>query len=207
MGNIKRRFASHYPDLFVYLPCHAVHPHDHMVAKIFLRWLPAWATPNRITALRVALTPAVVLIILFSHYLTGVLLFLLVALTDVLDGSLARTRSQITRFGMMFDPLADKLLVGSMVLVLVFRHFNFWLGFAILGVEVIFIVSALYSYKLKNARMANLWGKIKMLLQVAAICAVLLALVFDVPYLFTAAAWIFGLAIGFAVVSLFAHGI
>ncbi|MBI5222765.1 MAG: CDP-alcohol phosphatidyltransferase family protein [Candidatus Magasanikbacteria bacterium] len=200
-------FTVKYPDLFAYLPAGSIHPHDQLVARVFLRWLPAWVTPNRLTALRIILTPAVVLIILFSHYLTGVFLFLLAAFTDVLDGSLARTRNKITKFGMMLDPLADKLLVGSMVLILVFRHFNFWLGFAILGVEAAFIASALYSYKLNNVRMANLWGKIKMLLQVAAVCVILLALVFDIQYLFTAAAWIFGLAIGFAVVSLFAHGI
>lgn len=200
-------FIDKYPDLFTYLPAVATHPHDQLVAKIFLQRLPNWITPNRITGLRVALTPAVVLIILFGHYITGVVLFLLVAFTDVLDGSLARTRDKITKFGILFDPLADKLLVGSMVLILVFRSFNFWLGFAILGIEAAFIASALYSYKLKNVRMANLWGKIKMLLQVTAVCLILLALVFNISYLFTAAAWIFGLAIGFAVVSLFAHGI
>ncbi|MBI4992659.1 MAG: CDP-alcohol phosphatidyltransferase family protein [Candidatus Magasanikbacteria bacterium] len=200
-------FTAKYPDLFTYMPAKNIFPHDQLVSKVFLRWLPTWVTPNRLTGLRIVLTPAVVLIILFGHYITGVVLFLLVAFTDVLDGSLARTRDKITKFGILFDPLADKLLVGSMVLILVFRKFNFWLGFAVLGMEVAFVASALYSYKLKNVRMANLWGKIKMFLQVVAVCLILLALVLNISYLFTAAAWIFGLAIGFAVVSLFAHGI
>lgn len=157
---------------------------------------------------RILLTPAVFFLILYVQYEVGVALFLLTAFTDAIDGSMARTRNQITRFGILFDPLADKLLIGSMVLLLVFRYFNFWLGFTILGIEIIFIVGAAISkIKFKNTRMANLWGKIKMLLQVLAVFVTLLALLLDFPILLTVAAWMFGLAIGFAILSLFTHGI
>lgn len=208
MGRIKY-FVEKHPDLFTYLPADEVHPHDHWLARVFFRFLPKGVfTPNRVTAFRVFATPVVFLIILYGHYKLGVLCFVLVAFTDAIDGSMARIRNQVTRFGMMFDPLADKLLIGSMVLILVFKHFNFWLGFVILGLEIIFIITALVgTYKFKTVKMANGWGKIKMTLQVFAVCLTLFALVWQIPYLLTAAAWVFGLAIGFAVVSLFAQGI
>ena len=61
--------------------------------------------------------------------------------------------------------------------------------------------------KFKKEIMANRWGKMKMLFQVIATFVTLLALLLDFPYFFTLAAWIFGLAIGFAILSLFKHGI
>ena len=135
-------------------------------------------------------------------------MFLVVAFTDALDGSLARTRGQITKFGMMFDPLADKLLVGSMVIILVFEYFNVWLGLAILGIEILFMALALVSsYHFKTVRMANIWGKIKMISQVSAVSLTLLAIFFSSPILFNVAAWIFGIGLGFALISLFSHGI
>lgn len=207
MGRINY-FVQHHPDLFEYLKADEVHPHDHLLEKTILRFFPNSITPNRVTAFRILATPAVFLLILFGYYDIGIIAFLLVAFTDAIDGSLARTRDQVTRFGMLFDPLADKLLIGSMVLLLVFRHFDFWLGFSVLFIEIIFILSALVSkYTFKTVRMANIWGKIKMVLQVSAVFATLLGLLLDFPLFFTAAAWLFGLAIGFAIVSLFSYGV
>jgi CDP-diacylglycerol--glycerol-3-phosphate 3-phosphatidyltransferase len=207
MGRINY-FITHHPDLFTYLPADEVHPHDRLLERIILKFLPESVTPNRVTMFRVLATPAVFLLILLGWYRLGIVAFLLVAFTDAIDGSLARTRNKITKFGMLFDPLADKFLIGSMVLLLVFQHFDFWLGFSVLLIEIVFILSALVStYKFKTVRMANVWGKTKMILQVLAVFVTLLALLFDYPQLFTAAAWLFGLAIGFAVVSLFSFGI
>jgi len=176
--------------------------------KMVLRFLPGSITPNQVTIFRIAMTPVVFFLILYDLYALGALVFLITAFTDAIDGSLARTKNKITKFGMMFDPLADKLLIGSMVILLVFRYFNFWLGMVILGIEIVFIMTALFSgYRLKKIRMANGWGKIKMLLQVLAVFMTLIALLLDFPQLLTLATWIFGLAIGFALLSLFSHGI
>ena len=109
---------------------------------------------------------------------------------------------------MMFDPLADKLLIGSMVILLVFEYFNIFLGLAILGIEIIFMALALVSsYRFKTVRMANIWGKIKMVSQVSAVCLTLLAIFLASPVLLNIAAWIFGVGLGFALISLFSHGI
>jgi len=208
MGRIKY-FVEKHPKLFEYLKSEEIHPHDHFMARTFLKLVPESVSPNQVTAFRIVMTPIVFLLVLSVQYKLGVIMFILVAFTDVIDGSLSRTRSKITRFGMMFDPLADKLLIGSMVILLVFKYFNFYLGLAILGLEITFIVVSALSvkYKFKTVKMANLWGKIKMFLQVLAVSVTLLALVLDIPYLLTIASGIFGLAVGFAIISLFTYGI
>ena len=170
--------------------------------------MPDFVTPNLITTIRIFSTPIVFFLVMNGEYSIGAFAFLAVAFTDAIDGSLARTKNKITKFGMMFDPLADKLLIGSMVILLVFRYFSFWLGIAILAIEVIFILSAFLTHnKFKRIRQANNWGKIKMILQVLAVFTTLLALLLDFPALFGIASWIFGLAIGFAILSLFTYGI
>ncbi|HAO51971.1 TPA: hypothetical protein DCQ85_00710 [Candidatus Magasanikbacteria bacterium] len=206
--SIIKKFKDKNPDLFEYLPATDVHPHDHFLENTILRFLPKSVTPNRISIFRIIATPFVFLLILFGYYNIGVIAFVLVAFTDAMDGSLARTKNKITKFGMLVDPLADKLLIGSMVLLLVFKYLDFWLGIVVLGMEIIFICMAyIYRVKFKTVRMANLWGKIKMFLQVLAICTVLIALVFENPFFLNIANLILGLSVGFALVSLFRHGI
>lgn len=202
------RFKTKHAEMFTYLQAEEVHPHDHFLARTVLRLLPQGITPNQISIFRIFFTPVVFFLILYGNYRSGIVLFALVAFTDAMDGSLARTRNQITRFGMMIDPLADKLLIGSMVILLVFQYFHFLLGIAILGLEIAFIAGAVVAkVKFKTVHMANRWGKIKMMMQVIAVCLTLIALLLDFPLLLTIAAGIFGLAIGFAILSLFTHGL
>lgn len=185
-----------------------VFSHDRIVEKIFLWAVPRWVLPNHFTLARIVLTPVVFFLILYEEYQVGIPLFLLTAFTDVIDGSLARTRNQITEWGKMFDPVADKLLIGSLVIILAFKYLSFWLVIAILGLEIAFIVAGFLQWRrFHKIRGANLWGKIKMLSQCIAVFLVLIALVFEMPLFLAAAQWIFGLAIGFAIVSLFSHGI
>lgn len=195
-------------DLFVYQPAEEVHIHDRFLERILIRFLPINITPNKITLLRILLTPIVYFFVLYYHYKIGFFLFLCVAFTDAVDGSMARTRNQITKFGMLFDPLADKLLIGSMVFLLVFRYFGVWLGISILAVEIVFILSALWvRVRFKTVKMANIWGKIKMLSQVIAMSITMIAILSDQKPLLAVAYWFFGLSVGFAVISLFRHGI
>ncbi|MBI2436234.1 MAG: CDP-alcohol phosphatidyltransferase family protein [Candidatus Magasanikbacteria bacterium] len=207
MGFIKR-FKERNADLFEYLRTDEIHPHDHFINRIFLRFLPHTITPNKITFFRILTTPLVFFTILFGQYNLGVVLFIIIASTDVLDGSLARTKNKITRFGMLLDPLADKFLIGSMVLLLVFRYLNAMLGLLVLLLEITFIVTAYIArIKFHKVVMANGWGKFKMFLQVFATCIILMALVFEIPVFFNIATGILGLSVGFALMSLYKHGI
>ena len=195
-------------ELFDFIEAEEVHPHDHLLSRTVLRFIPRSFTPNIITAIRILLTPIVFYFVLYGHYKIGIILFLVTAFTDAMDGSLARTRDQITRFGMMFDPLADKLLIGSMILLIVFDNYSFTLAMTVFAIEVVFIIVAtIAKVKFKTVKMANIWGKIKMILQVIAVFLTLAGLLLNTPQFFTFGAWVFGLAIGFAIVSLFAQGI
>lgn len=170
--------------------------------------IPRLITPNMITMLRLLLIPLVDYLIIVGEYNVGIPLFIFAAFTDAVDGSLARTRDQVTSFGKVFDPLVDKLLVGSMLIILLLQRVHIAIVVGVLLVEVLFIVSGGIRYLvMKRVPEANRWGKIKVVLQCVALCAIMLGLTFQNPILFAVASWIFGAAILFAVISLFFHGI
>ena len=133
--------------------------------------------------------------------------FLLVASTDALDGAMARTRGQITTWGKIYDPLADKLLIGSMVFAIVLHYIDFWAAMVIIALEALIIASAWWQKHNNRMVEANVWGKIKMILQVAGTAFLLIAVVFDLEALLPFGAGAFYLAIAFAVVSLLTYGI
>ncbi|OGH67631.1 MAG: hypothetical protein A3C15_01420 [Candidatus Magasanikbacteria bacterium RIFCSPHIGHO2_02_FULL_50_9b] len=186
---------------------HEVYLHDRILDRTMLWLIPRWIYPNYITSLRLILTPFVVYVNYVGNYYIGIPLFLFAAFTDAVDGSLARTRDQVTDLGKMLDPLADKLLIGSMVVLLLFQNFDARLAYAVLGIEAIFIVLASVRRITGHIGQANVWGKIKMMLQCAAVFLILLGLTFGNTLLFAIASWIFGAAIVFALISLFFHGI
>ncbi len=73
-----------------------------------------WTLPNVITLIRICFTPVIALLPFIEGYwpkLVCFVVFVLVALSDVLDGYLARSRQQVTDLGKLLDPLADKLLL------------------------------------------------------------------------------------------------
>lgn len=77
--------------------------------------------PNILTMLRMWAIPAIVATFFFSHPIwawIGVVLFALAGITDYMDGYLARHLNQLSRFGRVLDPIADKLLVGAMLLMM-----------------------------------------------------------------------------------------
>lgn len=137
--------------------------------------------PNILTVSRIALIPAFALIYGLTdslHWLAA-LLFALAATTDWLDGYLARRLGQTTPFGTFLDPVADKLIVVTALVVLIGSHASLWLtipGAIIVGREI--VVSALREWMAEMNRrglVAVSWtGKVKTLLQMIAI-AVLLA--------------------------------
>ena len=67
-------------------------------------------TPNKLTLLRVIMVPIFIWAITSRFYIAAIVIFALASLTDQLDGHLARKNNQVTSFGKLADPLADKLL-------------------------------------------------------------------------------------------------
>ncbi|MBS1801068.1 MAG: CDP-alcohol phosphatidyltransferase family protein [Acidobacteria bacterium] len=76
------------------------------------------ATPNLLTLLRLFIVPFIVIEILYNDFRMAFALFLLAGVTDALDGLLARWLSQRTTLGQYLDPIADKLLLSTLFLVL-----------------------------------------------------------------------------------------
>ncbi len=79
--------------------------------KIRRLFTNVWNVPNALTMLRLALIPVFVILFRAGHSKWALAVFCAASLTDMLDGMLARRLNQITDFGKLFDPLADKLMV------------------------------------------------------------------------------------------------
>ena len=80
------------------------------IRKLFTN---VWTIPNVLTMIRLILVPVFVALFLKGHRMASLGVFVAASLTDMLDGFLARKLNQITDFGKLFDPLADKLMVLS----------------------------------------------------------------------------------------------
>lgn len=181
--------------------------HDRVLAKTILRLIPRWIYPNHITVFRFLSTPIVVVLMLYERYYVGLIAFLLVAFTDTIDGSLARIRNQITQWGKVYDPLADKILIGSMVFIIVLRYIDFWTSMVIISLEII-IIAVAWVRKIRGHKVeANIWGKIKMMLQVLGVTILLLSIIFNWAALIPYASGTLYVAIAFAIVSLLSYGI
>lgn len=181
----------------------ALYPSDRLFAATFGRLVPRAVRPNHLTVLRLLLIPFVLYFLSAERYGVGVPLFLFAALTDWFDGSLARNRRQVTEWGIMYDPLVDKLLIGSVLFVIVLDHINFTLGMALLGVEAFMIAVGWFRNRTSGRiEPANIWGKIKMVAEVCGIMLLLLALWFKVNLLVDLSTGTLGLALTFAIVSI-----
>ena len=76
--------------------------------------------PNFLTLLRILLLPFIVVFIVKGHLLLALLLFLVSAITDFLDGYIARKQRSVTSLGILLDPVADKLLTSSTLISLAY---------------------------------------------------------------------------------------
>ena len=188
-------------------PAEKIFWHDKLLAKTFLKLFPKSLIPNHLTAFRFAATPFVTFLMFYDYYYVGLVAFLLVAFTDALDGSMARTRNQITEWGKIYDPLADKVLIGSMVFDIVLKYIDFWTAIIIVLIEIIIIVAAWIRKREGRVVQANIWGKIKMNLQVLGVAILLFSVISKIEFLLPLASGTLYLAIAFAVVSLLTYGI
>ena len=180
---------------------------DKILADSVLKIIPLWIKPNHITVLRFILLPFVFLLLYFEYYITGLTFFILVSFTDMIDGAMARTRNQITTWGKLYDPVADKLLIGGTAIILITRFLNAWITIAVISIEFIILVLGWVRNNLGHKVQANWWGKIKLILQVLGIVLILLAAIINLPIFISAAFIIFYLAIFFAFISLITYGL
>jgi cardiolipin synthase len=177
------------------------HPYDPFV-RIFLPFIPSAVRPNHLTAIRFFFTPVVGYWLATESYLAGLSLFVLLSLTDMFDGALARARRQITNFGIIADPVADKFLILTVVFILLLKV-NPWLSFAVFFVEFSAVLGIfIFRMFVPTVHLAStFWSKVKFNLQVLAVILLFFGLIFAVPSLLVAAEFLFVLAILFALVN------
>ena len=182
-------------------------PHDHVMRHTIIPLIPKWISPNMVTIFRIILTPFVLWFLFQENFAVGVPLFLFTAFTDVIDGSLARIRKDITAWGTFYDPLADKLLIGLVVLLIVVKHVNLIFGLVIIIIEAAIILGGYIRKQRGTLQGANILGKTKMFFQVLGVSFLLVALWAGVSLFIPVSVGTLSLAIVLAVISLFSYGI
>lgn len=136
-------------------------------------------TPNKLTVLRILMTPlflAAVLIEFPHHYLVALVLFAAASITDLIDGKMARKYNLITDFGKFLDPLADKMLTTAAFLAFIELKIGkgiVWITFIVLIREFLITSLRLISSGKGKVIAANIWGKAKTVAQMSTIVYVL----------------------------------
>ncbi len=138
-----------------------------------------WNLPNSLTLLRILMVPLLVVVLLtrFSgSEFWGLAIFLLAALTDAIDGMIARRTKAVTVAGTLLDPIADKLLMSAAFISLVELGLApAWMVVVIVSRE--FAVTGLRQIAHERGIIiaANRWGKFKTLMQIVAISLLLVS--------------------------------
>ena len=133
--------------------------------------------PNLLTLARICLAPFLVAAILEDRFALSFYLFLAAGLTDALDGTLARLLKQRTMLGQYLDPVADKLLLSTLFLVLM--HMGLIparVTVMVFGrdVGILVVAAILYAAAGRREFIPSIFGKANTFVQVAAVAAVLL---------------------------------
>ncbi len=133
--------------------------------------------PNQLTLLRMMFLPFIVIKLVEGHYTSALILFVLAGMSDGLDGLLARILKQQTVLGQYLDPIADKLLLSTMFLVLSILHQIPW-KFTVLvfsrDISILAASAVLYAIAGLRDFRPSIFGKANTFAQVAAVFFVLL---------------------------------
>jgi cardiolipin synthase (CMP-forming) len=133
--------------------------------------------PNQLTLLRMIFLPFIIINLLSGHHVASLVLFLLAGLSDGLDGLLARKLKQQTQLGQYLDPIADKLLMSTMFLVLSIVHKIPW-KYTILvfsrDISILAVSAVLYAIAGLRDFRPSIFGKANTFAQVFAVFIILL---------------------------------
>ncbi len=134
--------------------------------------------PNRLTLIRMILVPVFIACFYIPYtysYHIAALVFILAYLTDIFDGRYARKHGLVTNFGKLMDPMADKLLTGSAVIMLTgYSLISPITAVIIIGREFVISAFRLVCVGQGNVIAANSLGKLKTITQCVAIVLILL---------------------------------
>ncbi|WP_291319603.1 CDP-diacylglycerol--glycerol-3-phosphate 3-phosphatidyltransferase [Desulfonatronospira sp.] len=134
--------------------------------------------PNSLTFARIATVPIIVILLYFPSRTTAaaaMLIFIMAALTDLFDGLLARKYNQVTKMGKFLDPLADKILITAVLIMLVHNGWlQAWIAIVIIIREI--TVTGLRAIAAEQSIVisADSYGKLKTIFQAVALCPLML---------------------------------
>ncbi len=165
--------------------------------------------PNILTVIRFILIPFIFITVISHHYLIGLIIFTISAITDILDGYIARKYNYITDIGKLIDPLADKLTQISLLLALTILNILPWWILAVVFIkECIMIITASVLYSRKDVVVYSKWyGKLATILFYLAIICSLLINQFNINFSFRIDLYMYYLAILATIFSLIMYGI
>ena len=133
--------------------------------------------PNTITIARIVIIPLFITAVIYKRYDYALYLFVVAALTDTLDGLIARLTNQKTVFGTFLDPMADKfLLVTSFILFSMNGWLPKWLTITVISRDIIVIIGWVLIYlttHISNVQ-PTITGKAAIAMQLIVLCYVLL---------------------------------
>lgn len=132
--------------------------------------LPLWTLPNRLCILRILFIPLIIIFIEKGLFYVAFVLFILAGITDGLDGFVARRFKLTSKLGLYLDPIADKLLVSSVLITLTYHNLvPLWVTILLVCRE--FVINGLRSfYALEGITIyPSFAGKLKTTLQIVAI--------------------------------------
>jgi CDP-diacylglycerol---glycerol-3-phosphate 3-phosphatidyltransferase len=136
--------------------------------------LPIWTLPNRLSVIRILFIPIIILCMEKGFPFSSFLLFLFAGITDGLDGFMARRLSMTTKLGLYLDPIADKLLVSSVLITLTYENLvPLWMTIILVCRE--FLINGLRSFYAMEgiAVYPSFTGKLKTMLQIIGIACIL----------------------------------
>lgn len=137
-----------------------------------------WNQANKLTLIRILAVPVIVLFLYFPsklNCLIAMLVFILAAVTDMFDGIMARKHGIVTSMGKFLDPLADKLLINSVLIMLVGLNWvPAWMVILIIAREIIVTGIRAIAADQGIVVSADNLGKLKTVLQIIAICPLIL---------------------------------
>lgn len=136
-----------------------------------------WTVPNQITLLRLGFLPFFLILISYEQYRWALLVLVLAALSDAIDGLLARKLNQKSALGAYLDPIADKLLLSSSFVILAFKkEIAWWLTIIVLSRDVLILVVAVVIILISGYRPfpPSVWGKLTTMSQIVLVFTVIL---------------------------------
>jgi len=165
--------------------------------------------PNILTIIRFLLIPFIYMSVLTEHLLTALIIFTISAITDILDGYIARKYNYTTDIGKLIDPLADKLTQISLLLSLAILKLLPWWIFAIVFIkELVLVISASVLYSKKDVVVYSKWyGKLATTLFYLAIVCSLIINHFNINMVFKVDLYLYYLAILATVFALIMYAI